>query len=776
MALESSGGRAARIATFALMGVAYLTCEIASTQTGKPTAFGIVSGILLFAVALLLNLFGPRPTSGRRLPFKVTLILGISLVVPFASEPLIRRWSSDGFPLELQMVHGLRSLGVLLAGLSIWPQYRRLAGVVALFLALFASAMGDQPAVPYLLAAFAVTGGIWLICDHRARTAETAVGVRGDELERVRLRLPYREAAVFGALALAAAGVALAGPKRVMFTLGELMPTSGGTGDTDPFARNGIGDGPEETAGENAQAAGMVETDKTIEDNKNALIDAVNDMYGPPHKPPKDQQRMVAAGLAQVIEKHGRLPDNRRPSRDFDTARQGTKRDGWLDSQGARGIFEVEGRTPLHVRLVAYDRYDAVEKRWEEGRKPGSLLLDAEGDDWMKLAKFQQGIGAYANDDRHRLKVADLKTNLVPTPTLLTRFRIKKVDKPDYYEWDYDGVATIASRKSTPPGVVVTTDCRTVDPSALPEIAFAGIGSVSAAPSVYGEVPDELRVIVDRLAKDWAGDAERGWPQIAAVLDRLRSDYTLDPQVVAPKDHPSPLLEFLTVTKRGPDYLFATAAALCLRSLGYPTRVCLGYYVSPDAYDAETDHTPVRKTDLHVWPEVLLRDGHWLVVEPTPGYGVLPPLKPWHERLAERALSALRWGWRNSLVLAAIGLSVAILVWRRKRILDAIFTTAWRVAPGRTWHDIALRALRVLERRSRFAGRPRPVDQTLAAWANELPAQSELREFLRLAEWAAYGPANTAPAPDSEVLIACRRAVEALPLHAFATPTGVTAR
>ena len=45
------------------------------------------------------------------------------------------------------------------------------------------------------------------------------------------------------------------------------MPTSGGTGDYDPFARYGVGDGPEETAGDNAQAAGMVETDKMIEDN-----------------------------------------------------------------------------------------------------------------------------------------------------------------------------------------------------------------------------------------------------------------------------------------------------------------------------------------------------------------------------------------------------------------------------------------------------------------------------------------------------------------------------
>src|SRR5690242_12689576 len=102
----------------------------------------------------------------------------------------------------------------------------------------------------------------------------------------------------------------------------------------------------------------MVETDRMIEDNKNSLIDAVSDLYGPPHKPPKDQERMVAGGRVDVIQNHGELPDNRRPSRDFDTSRQGPKADKKPSSRDARGLFEVQGRTPLHVRLVAYESYD----------------------------------------------------------------------------------------------------------------------------------------------------------------------------------------------------------------------------------------------------------------------------------------------------------------------------------------------------------------------------------------------------------------------------------
>jgi hypothetical protein len=147
------------------------------------------------------------------------------------------------------------------------------------------------------------------------------------------VRVPWVGLSLLSLALAVALAVAVIGPRRA--ALGEWLPTSGGTGDTDPFAR--YGGGPEETAGENARVAGMVETDRMIEDNKNSLIDAISDMYGPPHRPPKEQERMVAAGKADMIENHGKLPDNRRPSRDFDTARKGPKNAKKPGSQKARG-------------------------------------------------------------------------------------------------------------------------------------------------------------------------------------------------------------------------------------------------------------------------------------------------------------------------------------------------------------------------------------------------------------------------------------------------------
>jgi transglutaminase-like putative cysteine protease len=548
------------------------------------------------------------------------------------------------------------------------------------------------------------------------------------------------------------------------------MPTSGGTGETDPFARHGIGDGPEETAGDDAKAAGMVETDKMIEDNKNSLIDAVNDMYGPPHKPRKDQERMVAAGKVDVIPFHGKLPDNRRPSRDFDTGRKGPKGDRKPESQQARGLFEVEGRTPLHIRLVAYDSYDPVDKRWIEARKPGSKLIDPEGGDWMKPGQFKNA-GWYLADERHRLKAADMKSNLVPTPAMMTRFRIHRVDKPDYYEWDYDGVLALAGRTTTPPGVVVTTDCRTRDPSGLPQAAFAAVGAAGEAFPVSVEVPDALRPEVERLARAWAADRPRGWPQVEAVLTKLRTEFTLDRDAAAPPEHPAPVLWFLTESRRGPDYLFATAAALLLRALDYPARVCLGYYAAPAAYDPETAHTPVRTTDLHVWPEVLLRDGQWLVVEPTPGYEVLGPTLPLSDRILNALTAAARWAVRHAAELAVLTALVVAGWVRRREMADAVAVRRWAWFPGRSWRDQVRSAVAVLERRGRWAGRPRPRRQTPAAWLRTAPADPDLARLSALAEWAAYAPDAPPPWPEAEVRAVCRRALTAWPPARWRDPT-----
>ena len=751
--------RPVRRATFALVALSAFAVEVAAADL-RPLGQSLGLAGVWVALAALAAWRVPVPSGPRPPGWLVAVMLSLG-ALPFAVEPLRREWTGDGYALELQMVCGLRNVGLGLAACAVWPACQRLAGVVSLFLTLFAAAMSNHSAVMALLGMYTTAGGVWLTLSHwaglRAALVESEHAV---EVLAGRPRTPWSGLALL-ALSLGG-GVALAavGPRRAALSLGELMPTSGGTGEADPFARYGVGDGPEETAGDNAQTTGMVETDKMIEDNKNSLIDAVSDMYGAPHKPPKKQERMVAAGLLDVIETTGPPPDNRRPSREFDTSRKGPKgAPKPPEGRAARALFEVEGRTPLHVRLVAYGRYDSGDSRWLEAKKPASRMLEPEGGDWMRLGQLREPCEWYIGVERHKLKVASLKSNLVPTPSMLTRFRINKVDKPDYYEWDHEGVLTLTGRKTTPPGVVVTTDCRPADAMWLPDAAFGRCGTVGGSTPELGDIPDSLRPLVERLAREWAGDLPRGGAQIDAVLAGLRAGYALDRAASAPPDCPDPVGWFLLDSKRGPDYLFAAAAVLMLRSLDYPARLCLGYYAAPDAFDAESGHTPVRRTDLHFWAEVKLGDGHWLVVEATPGYATLAPRVPFWERV-RAALAALGrfaldyWG-----VLAPGSAALGLALLRRRELLDWLLVRRWRLMPGRTWRERVGRATHLLERRGRWAGRSRAPRETLTAWLRGAGG-TELLALTGMAEWASYAPQSTPPWTDAEVLAECRAALD----------------
>ncbi len=740
--------RVVRGVTFALLAIAALAVEVAAADT-RPVLHSFARAAVWVGVAGLLAWRLPVPAQPRqRPPWWVTGVVLTLALAPLAVEPFRRSHWSEGYPFELQMVMGLRNAGLALAACSGWLLCLRLACVTSLFLMLFAAAMTNHPASFILLGLYTACGGVWLMLVYWSGLQKVfAVPERevAIEVQAGRIRPPWVSLMAVLIVSGSTLAVLAIGPRQLGVTFGELMPTSGGTGETDPFARYGIGDGPEEVAGDNAQAAGMVETDTMIEDNKNALIDAVSDMYGMPHKPPKHQDKMVAGGVTKVIENHGQLPENQRPSRDFDTSRQGRGPGRKPSSRLARGLFEIEGRTPLHIRQVVYTHYDAVRHEWIEARKPATSHLEPEGGDWMRLGHLRDA-DWYSENDRHRIKTAAMNTNWVPTPTLLTRFRIKKVDRPQYYEWDYEGVLALAGRRKTPPGIVITTECRTLEQSRLPPEAFPTPGF---NPHLE-EVPISIREEISHLARQWTGDHPRGWPQITAILNKLRSDYTLDRDIGAPPDHRAPVLWFLTESRRGPDYQFATAATFLLRSLGYPTRLCLGYYASPQAYDRETDHTPVRQSDLHFWPEVLLRDGHWLVVEPTPGYDTLPALQPLSERLWNLLIAIRDVALRHWAVITLITIAWGFALLYRRTLLDRLALWRWWLFPAATWQEQVRQAFRILELRARWAGRPRPIGRTVRAWLNhDFSSIEDCRRFAQLMEQASYAPRDASPGVQS---------------------------
>jgi hypothetical protein len=72
-----------------------------------------------------------------------------------------------------------------------------------------------------------------------------------------RERPPWLAAAVAAGVVGSVLGLVAVGPQRAARVLGEWLPTSGGTGGYDPFARGGVNDGDDEVKGTNARSTGM---------------------------------------------------------------------------------------------------------------------------------------------------------------------------------------------------------------------------------------------------------------------------------------------------------------------------------------------------------------------------------------------------------------------------------------------------------------------------------------------------------------------------------------
>jgi hypothetical protein len=86
-------------------------------------------------------------------------------------------------------------------------------------------------------------------------------------------------------------------------------------------------------------------------------------------------------------------------------------------------------------------------------------------------------------------------------------------------------------------------------------------------------------------------------------------------------------VRFLTEDRRGTAEQFATAFAVMARSLGYPTRVVVGYRVVQDRDGTAEPIEFVTSANYHAWAEVRFDGLGWVAYDPTPKPGniALPP-------------------------------------------------------------------------------------------------------------------------------------------------------
>lgn len=777
-------------ATFAMAAIAAIAVELLADPDGRSGAWRVfIGGLWVFlAIASRIAISRSRaktpPALGKHTeaahgssdaPFHVAAprlskwwvaALAMVTILPIVIEPLLRSVLGEGRPLEIQMVLGLRNLALGLAALSLWPSCARLSAAVSLCLMLFAHVIDEGRNSTWLLVPFALAGGVWLLVSYQASFANlvAAVGQTKPRPIQKRRRLPWR-GAIYKSVAVAGlVGIWCVGPRAPLASLGEWVGTSGGTGANDPNARGGVNDGQEEVGGQNPETTGFAETDKFLDSDQPTLYDAASDMYGEPmRRKQKQPERMISVTPSDVreIKNHAQ---SHRASREFAVARKSPKKPRKRpEDRSARALFEVYGRTPLHLRMDVLATYDGA--IWKPlGSEPCPNVIEQVGDGSSMRLFSAKVADCYRASETHKLKIAAITGSLSPTPTLLSQFRVGLVDRPEFFEWRRDGVLGFRGRTSIPSGTTIETYCRTVNLHSLVSEHFANTATDGLL--TYREVPKESEGTLAAFANAWAGHLPRGPAQVAAIVERLRNDFEHDSQMGIATTDSDPVIEFLTSKKKGPDYLFASAAVLLLRQQGYSARLALGYYAAPSAFDSWTRHTPVGETDLHFWPEVLLSDGNWLALEPTPGYEVLLPQPTLVDRALSVIISIAIFVAENPWAIATIVVAAFLLFIFRVDLADAVHAAHLRLFRSQNWRSRVLASLRLIESRATATRQGRAAHQTLANWMSHFvlhESEDSLHALCSLAQAAAYGPNVNG----LEVEAICQRAEQTWTLKRF---------
>ncbi|PQO38036.1 transglutaminase-like domain-containing protein [Blastopirellula marina] len=678
-------------------------------------------------------------------PLKDVRVTGLLLAVVaghFIVEQVLYHFSPrSGYLFEGQVALAMRN--VMLAALPFRTERRIVNMTTLLSLALMATSvfMSVDWSITICGIVYAVLGVSWLVASHWDRIA-------GRFPEGTRSEIP--RGAVGSAFALAVLLVALAvylvGTEHATRALAGFMPSSGGNRSSDVRSQAGVGDGEDLVRGtKDAMSFGPTESEIFLESQMPSLFDAFNDMYDAPVRKPKKQNKAISLPPSSLEHRHSRIATSKSKGKDFSLLRRNeARRQKNLDDKKSPAMFYVKGRVPLHLRTTIYDRFDGVRLQTAtEHGEPPIRLVNEDGVPWYEVSCFLPKQHLHSVEE-HLLKFINLKTERVPAPPRLSRFHIKDVAREDMFDLAEDGHPRI-----------------TVE--FIPQLTVMRVQSLMPYASMYQneeiekqlraslEIPDESSSFpkIRELAQEWTRGVRPGWGQIDAIQEHLKAEYAHTATSGLDEETEFPVEAFLLETKQGPDYLFATAASLLLRELGYTSRVVSGFYADPKHYDVGTWQTAVHKDDVHFWVEVSWDGNVWHPIEPTPGYALLaPPLTSW-QKFEATCLAAWNWCVEHKISIGIVATCLILFAIFYARLADQLFWWINRLPWLGSERNRVLWTARLIEWRSRIWGRRRPSGYSIGRWLQshcKSPHDaSTSQQFVLALNWALYGSTSTCP-------------------------------
>jgi protein-glutamine gamma-glutamyltransferase len=587
--------------------------------------FMVMEGMICTGAILMAGRFhrllASRPGSNAsRLGIASSLSLVVAFAAPWVINVLAKRHGL-GNGVEIVLLGTLGWTGLTSALLGMRSQTLSLSVVCSGFVALFASLISDVASATWFAYAWVALCMWWLVGNHWEGVDSQAA----DRIDRsVSLSWCY---IALGVVLFAGSALAVGTRVGVWRKLqAELMPTSGGTTSKDSAARMGVGDGDALIAAKrHATTFGAVETNMFLDSEKPSLFDVFSDEFGEPKTKDKVEQTQALSPKETQIDEGRSSEANRSSSEsEFGIERTQTKRTQPPEDLVSNALFFWHGTADAHLAVERFAHFDGT--TWtganatstespvpSKSTEPGVIEIEQQSWFFAPGDKFTSSLSPYRGAVAEAAKFTRYGSPIVPSRCGTKLWSVDRINRADFFHYDASDCLSMPNREHIPDYTEVRFVNGEIDLEKMEQLlqhCSPGKGHVRGAQQCVDDWA--------ALAHQYAGDASRGWDQVRSVVEGLRKDFQHQ-QMIEESGPRSPLDQFLQ-TRRGPSYLFATAAALMLEHLGYETRLVTGFYVSSKHYIAADDEYAVQPGDAHVWLEINAGHDYWIPLEPTPGY------------------------------------------------------------------------------------------------------------------------------------------------------------
>jgi transglutaminase-like putative cysteine protease len=266
-----------------------------------------------------------------------------------------------------------------------------------------------------------------------------------------------------------------------------------------------------------------------------------------------------------------------------------------LTNRSDNELFRVRAGFESYWRSSALPEFDGT--TWRLPERP-LASVDA------TLAAPRSG----AVELRQQIEIVGLGGSLVPAapdPFQATG--------PDDLRWVAETSTLVTVDDDLASGDVI--DVVSASPRFEPE-ALAAATSTDAGDPIYTDVPDDLPDSVADAAVQVTDGTSNAYDAARTLQTWFQTefDYSLEVQ----SGHGNNAIETFLRERIGYCEQFAGTFAAMMRTLGYPSRVAVGFTsgteVAPGTFS-------VLGRNAHAWPEVWFDDLGWVLFEPTPGRG-----------------------------------------------------------------------------------------------------------------------------------------------------------